>query len=550
MAVDEPPHNGHRRQRVARSSAHGGKPLPHNDDVEASLLGGILLRPTVLSSLGTLEIDDFYDHKHRVVFEAMRNLEHRGDPIDITTLEADIERQGKLDAVGGIALLSELALRVASVDNVIAYAKIVRDKSLLRRLALKVSHALERVGTWEYEADELLGETIADLQQLDRGYREASEQIPLISVGAALEQLAALSRTPIYPTPFPELNAAIGFGGALGGQVYTVVSGTGAGKTSWVSTIAQHHSARDVESLVATWEMIPGYFVARMAAPHLRVNSNSIIRGDVSFGEVQRAVPQRINFLHRPSMAMLRRAIDRAMRGGRPAPLVVIDYIQALAEIEAQAMQRPDPRQANALVSRQLVQIAQETGAPMFVVSATSRFTSKKLAADVRKLPPRDLVDAAKETSQIEYDGAALIVLSVSDEQDLDGQIATMTVAKSRFGETCHLDARVDGARGGWRELGRVRMVPKVDGTVTNASAVREAIVRVLRSSGPQASKTKLQRMTGRNKTAVFSEIDAMVDSGAIVFAAGKMTLPDMVIAAPTPPVQGPLAGLIAEATR
>src|ERR1041385_4378489 len=108
--------------------------LPHNVDVEASILGGIIVRNEVLLQLETLEIDDFYDLKHKVVFEAIRNLEATSRPIDVVTLENEIEKAGKLDAIGGIAFLGELALRVPTADNVIAYAEIVGEKHQARKL--------------------------------------------------------------------------------------------------------------------------------------------------------------------------------------------------------------------------------------------------------------------------------------------------------------------------------------------------------------------------------------------------------------------------------
>src|SRR4051812_21398018 len=102
--------------------------LPHNLDAEASILGGIILRNEVLTQLDTLEVEDFYDLKHKVVFAAIRALEASAKPVDVVTLENEIEKQGKLDAVGGIAFLGELALRVPTADNVMAYAEIVQEK--------------------------------------------------------------------------------------------------------------------------------------------------------------------------------------------------------------------------------------------------------------------------------------------------------------------------------------------------------------------------------------------------------------------------------------
>src|SRR5260370_20558607 len=95
--------------------------LPHSIDAEASILGGIILRNDVLAQLDTLEVDDFYDHRHKVVFQAMRNLEASARPIDVVTLENEIEKAGKLDAIGGIGFLGELAMRVPTADNVLAY---------------------------------------------------------------------------------------------------------------------------------------------------------------------------------------------------------------------------------------------------------------------------------------------------------------------------------------------------------------------------------------------------------------------------------------------
>jgi replicative DNA helicase len=152
--------------------------LPQNDDVEASILGGILVRSDLLVQLDTLEIDDFANLKHRVVFEAMRNLETRNQPIDVVTVEHEVERAGKLDALGGVAFLGEIALRVPTVDNVVAYARIVQDLSMARRLAFAASEIVERCYAPDVEPAELLGEALGRLAQIDRAKHDS-----MISVG-------------------------------------------------------------------------------------------------------------------------------------------------------------------------------------------------------------------------------------------------------------------------------------------------------------------------------------------------------------------------------
>src|SRR5688572_344393 len=118
--------------------------LPHDTDAEASILGGVILRNDLLVHLESLEVDDFYELRHQVVWQAVRNLEAAGKPIDIVTLRSEIDKQGKLDAIGGAAFLGELQLRVPTPDNVMAYAEIVSDKHQARKLMLAANEIHEK----------------------------------------------------------------------------------------------------------------------------------------------------------------------------------------------------------------------------------------------------------------------------------------------------------------------------------------------------------------------------------------------------------------------
>lgn len=499
-----------------RRPPKGTAPLPHNLDAEGSILGGIILRNEALAELETLEIAAFYSHKNQVVFEAMRNLEFARKPIDVVTLEAEIEKSGKLDAIGGIAYLGELALLVPTSENVVAYSKIVRDLHLLREIALKTSRAVERVQAgWDYEPDELLGETIADLQQLERGYREQNEKLPIITIEQSLDEIDRLARTPIFETPFPEMDRSLGFGGFLGGQVYYLCGGTGFGKTSWLATIVRHHALAGRPALIAFWEMFSGYYTARMVAAVLGVPATQILRGQIARSRILDVMPKSIEMLDTPSMATLKRAAERQVRLGNGAPLIVVDYVQLLGERIFATMTRPDARLAVAMASGGLRELAKETGAAVIAVSAAGRSASKELAKDVRKRPARDLIASSRESGSIEFDGAGMIVLSVSDEKDGDEDIATISVAKARFGETRHIDGRYDGRTGAWREIGLVVRATKLDPKPDDGS-VRAEILEQL-GKEPAKSKTALAKRCRKNKTAVLSEWDLMLDEGLIV---------------------------------
>lgn len=141
--------------------------LRHNIEAEAAVLGGLILHNDALVELDTLEIDDFYHHPHKVVFEAMRNLEAAQQPIDVVTLEAEIAKKGKLDSIGGIAFLGVLALKVPTVDNIVAYAGLVKKAAQVRRLTLAASEIVERCYDTAADGDELLGEGIQLLSSID-----------------------------------------------------------------------------------------------------------------------------------------------------------------------------------------------------------------------------------------------------------------------------------------------------------------------------------------------------------------------------------------------
>jgi len=495
----------------------GGRTLPHNLEAEASVLGGIILRNEVLAEIPTLEDADFYDLKHRIIFGAIRNLEAARSPIDVVTIENEIARQGKLDAIGGVAFLGELTLRVPTADNVVTYAEIVREKHLVRSAALAAGAAVERAYGWEHEADEYVGELIADLQRLDERHRGGKSSSPVITVNDSLLELMKLAATPVFETPFPALNKILGFGGLLATQVYYLAGGTGFGKTSFIATIAAEHAESGRPVVIAFYEMFAAYYTARMAAPKLGVHANRIIRGEVDHDAIRRVLrTEQIYFLDAPTLATLKRVAEQLVKDGKGAPLIIVDYVQLLGDRIMQTQARPDPRVANAQASAGLRQLAKDTGAAIICVSAAGRAASRELTKDVRKKPARELIDASRESGAIEFDGAGVIVLSVSDEKDGDENIATISVAKARFGETSHIDARYMGATGAWRSLDRVTKLVDLNPKADDGS-VRKAILEVLAKHPGGLSGNKIIAATKKGRDAIFSELKILQEEGICI---------------------------------
>ena len=111
------------------------RPLPHNKEAEAAVLGGILLRNDAINEVvSVVSEDDFYVPAHRAVYRSMTKLADRGQPIDIVTLEHQLKAADELNLVGGLEGLGKLSDRYASSHNIGAHAEIVRQTAAVRKV--------------------------------------------------------------------------------------------------------------------------------------------------------------------------------------------------------------------------------------------------------------------------------------------------------------------------------------------------------------------------------------------------------------------------------
>lgn len=108
---------------------------PQNLEAEQAVLGSVFLdQDAVVEAMEFIEPKDFYRRNHQLIFQAMIELANRNEAIDVITMKDQLEQFNLLEDIGGIEYLSELALSVPTAANVGYYAKLVEEKSLLRRL--------------------------------------------------------------------------------------------------------------------------------------------------------------------------------------------------------------------------------------------------------------------------------------------------------------------------------------------------------------------------------------------------------------------------------
>lgn len=219
------------------------EPTHPTQPLEAAVLGAILLRPETIGELPRLEPDDFFDLRHKTVFTAMRNLEAKGVPVDMVTIEAEIAKWAGHGDTVDLGFLGLLALNVPTTDNALEYARQVREASLSRRVRLALGDAIDKGARLELSGGELLTLSMGLLSSIDEDQPDSATPIAKLAAKRfrQLEQLAqdrAAGKTGLngYPTGVASLDAKIG--GLQPGIVTIVAARPGMGKSSLGLSIA------------------------------------------------------------------------------------------------------------------------------------------------------------------------------------------------------------------------------------------------------------------------------------------------------------------------
>jgi replicative DNA helicase len=325
--------------------------IPHDLSAEASVLGGIILRNEALTLLDRLEVEDFYSPKHQAVFQAMRNLEARAMPIDHVTLEGELERIGRLEAIGGTPFLFELMGIVPSLDSVQHYAEILAGHRTSREVQRACSSIVEAVYTGSLEGDEAVREAVVSLMAI-----QSRKPDPGRTVGQLMrEEIRAIGRDVASGNP-AAYAVSTGVetldrhtGGYPIGSVSIVLGATGHGKSTLLGCGARAGSAAGDLCIVYSLEDPAKFWGQRALAQESGIPTEQIVRRRNAFGgafgeseylRLQKAIPtaaQRTEILVPAAQwtpdqlirdVQSRRAKDRIAYGRKRRCSVWVDYVQ------------------------------------------------------------------------------------------------------------------------------------------------------------------------------------------------------------------------------
>ena len=411
---------------------------PQSLEAEESVLGGVLLDNTALDrALEFITADDFYREAHRKIMRGMIELNQRGEPVDLVTLSDTLKLQGTLADVGGAAYLAELAEKVPTAANVAYYARIVRQKSVLRSL---IQTATE-IATLGYESsadvDQFLDEAEHKIFEIsERKVRPTFFRIRDIMVDSmkAIEQLYERKELVTgVPTGFVDLDRMTA--GLQPADLIVIAGRPSMGKTAFALNIAQYVAlTTKVGVAVFSLEMSKEQLVLRMLCSEARVDQSKVRSGFAADRDFPKLVTAAGRLSDAPiyiddtaALSVLElRAKARRLKRERESKLglIMVDYLQLMRGHDAD-----NREQEISSISRSLKALAKELNVPVIALSqlnrqVETRAEKKPVMADLR------------ESGAIEQDADVIGFLyrPIVYDKNAEERAAEIIIAKQRNG--------------------------------------------------------------------------------------------------------------------
>lgn len=393
---------------------------PHSIEAEQSILGGIFVDEKCLEKIIDYLPNElyFYKESHRSIYKTILKLFKEKKGIDILTVTEELDRLKELDKIGGSIYISSLSDITPSTVNIEEYAKIVRDKAILRELIDLSNKIAISSYNEEYDSEELLKiaeSKIFDLanQQLRRGYLTVSEiLVPLID---KLEDLykrkKEVTGVQTYYTEFDKITS-----GLQPSDLIIIAARPGMGKTSLGLNIAYNVANRGKKGVaIFSLEMSDEQLCLRILSLASKLNLKNLRDGKLTptqwkklFLNIDELSIAPLYIIDRPGISILEiQSISRRLKKEKDIQLIVIDYLQ-LIETDYFNKNRESREQQISLISRSLKSLARELKIPVVTLSQLNR------SVEARK-PPRPMLSDLRESGAIEQD-ADLVIFIYRDE--------------------------------------------------------------------------------------------------------------------------------------
>lgn len=432
-----------------RPSTPGDRTPPQDMAAEQSVLGSMLISKDAIADVSeALRGVDFYRPSHETIFDAIIDLYGRGEPVDMVTVAAELQRRGELQRIGGAPYLHTLSANVPIAANAGYYAEIVREKAILRRLVDAGTKIVQIGYAGEGQVDDIVDEAQAEVYKVT-DKRASEDYAPLSDImDGVLDEIEAISNREagIYgvPTGFADFDDLTN--GFHGGQMIIVAARPAMGKSTLALDFCRAASIHNnLASVFFSLEMTRSEITMRLLSAEAKVPLNHIRNGNMTdddwaklarkMGEVSSA-PMFID--DSPNMTMMEiRAKARRLRQRHDLRLIVIDYLQLMTsgkKVESRQLEVSE-------FSRQIKLLAKELEVPVIALSQLNRGPEQR--AD-----KRPMVSDLRESGSIEQDADMVVLLHRDDvyekESTRPGE-ADLIVAKHRNGPTRDITVAFQG---------------------------------------------------------------------------------------------------------
>jgi len=438
---------------------------PQNTEAEQCLLGCLMLdKDAIVKVVDFINAEDFYKGIHQDIFDAMATLYEKADPIDIMSVSARLKERNKLEDIGGQAYLTSLINTVPTATNVAHYAKIVRQKKILRDLI----SASEEIGLSAFDETEDVDILLdkAEKTVFDIGQRALTQNFVSIKeiLPETFERLDNLSKNHGsmrgVPTGFKDLDHRLS--GLQKSDLIILAARPGVGKTAFALNIAKNIAVMENKSVgIFSLEMGKDQLAERLISATGNIEAWHLRTGQLKeddFSRIQHAMgilgEAKLYIDDVGSINILQmRAMARRLQTNKGLDLLIVDYLQLMQPMNRFA----SPVQQVTENTRALKILAKELNIPVLVLSQLSRAVEQRTPA-IPKLS--DL----RESGSIEQDADIVMFIYRDDmynENSLKPGLAQVIIDKHRNGPTGTVDLFFDKERSSFRDLDKSEYSPE-----------------------------------------------------------------------------------------
>ena len=401
--------------------------IPPNDkEAEQAVLGAVFLSKDALTeAIEFIEPEDFYQHANQLIFQAMVNINENDDgPVDVVTIQDELNRANQLEDVGGLSYLANLANSVPTAANTAYYAKIVKQKSVLRSLINAATNIVNRSFDENEDLDSIIDQSEREIMDVSenrshKGFRKISDVVK--SSFAEIDKLYGQDTDVTgLSTGYKDLDSMTT--GLHPDELIILAARPGVGKTAFALNLVENAAVRDNATVAMfSLEMSAESLVNRMLCSTGSIDANALRTGQLNENQWDSLVVAMgslsntnvyIDDTPGVKMAEIRSKCRRLEKEEGKLDLVVVDYLQLI-----EGTGQENRQQEVSVISRNMKKLAKELHVPIIALSQLSR------GVEARQ-DKRPMLSDIRESGSIEQDADIVSFLYRDDyyrDEDEDG---------------------------------------------------------------------------------------------------------------------------------